>query len=211
MTISLISLPSILRRALNLATFFSAGFAFATNQPLPAYIASEVPAEGQENTMDENGFWKVVQRVHDESGGDMDRKCDALRQQVSALPKDDALAFAQHFDAMMDKAYSWLLWGAAYVLNGGCSDDGFTDFRSMLISRGREAFERALSDPDSLAEEVFDESDWLYEGYEYAVTDGVEAAAGHRPHRTMPPQPSGTKWQEDEVYGLFPKLSTKYG
>ena len=107
--------------------------------------------------MDEDGFWKIVQNANDRSGGDMDQKCDALRQQIPALSKDDALEFARHFDAMMDKAYDWPLWGAAYVINGGCSDDTFTDFRAALISRGRQAFERALSDPDSLADEDFDE------------------------------------------------------
>ena len=55
--------------------------------------------------MDEDGFWKIVQRAHDSSGGDMDQKCDALRQQIAALSKDEALEFAQQFDAMMDKAY----------------------------------------------------------------------------------------------------------
>lgn len=161
--------------------------------------------------MDEDGFWKIVQRAHDNSGGDMDQKCDLLRQQIAVLSKDDALAFAQHFDAMTDKAYDWPLWGAAYVINGGCSDDSFTDFRAALISRGRQAFERALSDPDALADEDFDESDWFYEGYQYAVTDSVEAVAGARPQRSAPAQPSGTEWQEDKVYGLFPKLSAKFG
>ena len=161
--------------------------------------------------MDENGFWKIVQRAHDLSGGDMDQKRDALRQLISALSKDEALEFAQHFDAMMDKAYDWPLWGAAYVINGGCGDDTFSDFRAALISRGRQAFERALADPDSLADEDFEESDWFYEGYQYAVTDGVEAVAGNRPQRSAPGQPSGTEWQEDRVYDLFPKLSAKFG
>ena len=161
--------------------------------------------------MDEDGFWKIVQNANDRSGGDMDQKCDALRQQISALSKDDALGFARHFDAMMDKAYNWPLWGAAYVINGGCSDDTFTDFRGALISRGREAFERALSNPDSLADEDFDEADWFYEGYQYAVTDGVEAVAGTRPQRNAPSQPSGAEWREDQVGALFPKLSAKFG
>ena len=161
--------------------------------------------------MDEDGFWKIVQSANDSSGGDMDQKCDALRQQIAALSKDDALEFAQHFDAMMDRAYCWPLWGAAYVINGGCSDDTFADFRASLISRGRQAFERALPDPDSLADEDFEESDWFYEGYQYAVTDGVEAVAGSRPQRSAPAQPSGTEWQEDKVYDLFPKLSAKFG
>ena len=161
--------------------------------------------------MDDNGFWKIVQRAHDLSGGDMDQKCDALRQIISALSKDEALEFARLFDEKMDEAYSWPLWGAAYVINGGCSDDSFSDFRASLISRGRQAFERALSDPDSLADEDFEESDWFYEGYQYAVTDGVEAVAGNPPQRVASAQPSGTEWQEDQVYALFPKLSAKFG
>jgi hypothetical protein len=161
--------------------------------------------------MDETGFWKIVQDANDSSDGDMDRKCDALRQQISSLSKADAIEFAQLFDAMMGKAYNYPLWGAAYVINGGCSDDTFDDFCSSLISRGRQAFERALSDPDALADDP-DESDWFYEGYQYAVTEGVVAVAGDRPQRSMPDQPSGAEWQEEEELDrLFPKLSAKYG
>ena len=161
--------------------------------------------------MDVAGFWTIIQAANAASGGDMDRKCDALRQRISPLSKVDAIEFAQIFDAMMGKAYSFPLWGAAYVINGGCSDDTFDDFCSSLISRGRQAFERALSNPDALADEDFSESDWFYEGYQYAVTDGVEAVAGHRPQRSMPDQPAGVAWQEDELGALFPKLSAKFG
>jgi hypothetical protein len=34
---------------------------------------------------------------------------------------------------MMDRGYSWELRGAAYVINDGCGDDTFNDFRSSLI------------------------------------------------------------------------------
>ena len=99
--------------------------------------------------MDEDGFWKIVQDAHDMSGGDMDQNCDALVRQISALPSYAALEFARPFDDRMDAAYCWPLWGAAYVIHGGCGDDTFSDFRASLISRGRQAFERAISDPDS--------------------------------------------------------------
>jgi hypothetical protein len=46
---------------------------------------------------------------------------------------------------------------------------------------------------------------------QYAVTDGVKAVAGHRPQRSMPDQPAGVAWQEDELDALFPKLSAKFG
>jgi len=53
-----------------------------------------------------------------------------------------------HFDA-----YTWDLWVVAWLCAGGlCSDDGFEYFRWWLISRGRQLYERAVSDPDSLVD-----------------------------------------------------------
>jgi hypothetical protein len=40
---------------------------------------------------------------------------------------------------------------AAYLVNGGCSDDGFEYFRGWLIMQGREVYERVVADPDVLA------------------------------------------------------------
>ena len=81
--------------------------------------------------MDENGFWKIVQDANDASGGNMERKCGVLRQLISALPRADAIEFAQLFDVMMDKAYSSPLWGAAYVIN----DDAATIPLSIFAPR----------------------------------------------------------------------------
>lgn len=163
--------------------------------------------------MDERTFWKIVQRAHDQSAGDMDAKCAIIKSVLSKLSKEDATAFSHFFDALMDRAYAWSLWGAAYVINGGCGDDAFSDFRASLISRGYEAFETALANPESLAEMEFDEEAWYYEGYEYAISDGVEAAVRSVVKRVQPhPQePSGYAWTEDEVYELFPRLAEKFG
>ena len=42
----------------------------------------------------------------------------------------------------MDDSYRWDLWGAAYLANGGCSDDGFDYFRGWLIGQGRKVSAR---------------------------------------------------------------------
>jgi hypothetical protein len=161
--------------------------------------------------MNEAGFWEIIQRCHDAAAGDMDQKCELVRRELTALPKDDATDFFHYFDQTMDRAYSWPLWGAAFVINGGCSDDTFSDFCSSLISRGRAAFEKAMADPDSLADEQIVESSWFFEGFQYAVHEGVEANLGHRPARWAPPPrtPSGSEWQEENVYDLFPRLAAK--
>lgn len=162
--------------------------------------------------MNELEFWKIVENAHDLSGGDMDKKCAVIKTTVASLPKEDAIVFSSLFEAAMDKAYSWPLWAAAYIINGGCSDDSFSDFRASLISRGQEAFDRCMANPESLAADNFVEDAWFYEGYQYAVSDSVEAAAGFVPEREKPhPEtPSGEEWSEDEVYDLFPVLSEKF-
>jgi hypothetical protein len=163
--------------------------------------------------MNEQEFWEIIKDVHDRSDGDMDEKCRLLLKSLKRLSSEEALAFARFFDTAMDRAYTYSLWGAAYVIQGGCGDDSFTDFRASLISRGHKAFERALTDPDSLAGEDFDEEGWFYEGYQYAVTEGVEAVAGAPRKREVqhPLKPSGYAWSEEEVYGLYPRLNEKFG
>lgn len=98
--------------------------------------------------MDEQKFWAIVQRSHDASGGDMEKKSAVITAEISRLTRDEALGFSRLFNSMMDKAYSWKLWGAAYVIHGGCGDNSFSDFRASLISRGRATFDQALNDPD---------------------------------------------------------------
>lgn len=162
--------------------------------------------------MNELKFWEIVDSVHGRSGGDMDSKSELIKDAISKLSEREANGFAAIFDSKMDEAYSWSLWGAAYVINGGCSDDAFTDFRTSLISRGRASFERAIADPDSLADDDFDQEAWFYEGYQYAVTDGVKIAVGLVPMRASPhpDEPIGQAWDEEKVYGLYPKLATKF-
>jgi hypothetical protein len=53
---------------------------------------------------------------------------------------------------VLDASYREDLWGAAYLINGGCSDDGFDAFRGWLMTQGRTVFARAVAEPDSLAE-----------------------------------------------------------
>ncbi len=167
--------------------------------------------------MDDDRFWHLIQRAHDASPEDMDGKCDEIRDLVGALPATEAAEFGRIFDAKMIEAYDYRLWGAAYVMHGGCGDDSFNDFRSSLISRGRTAFERALSDPDGLAAEYFDDDLWFFEGYAYAVVDGVDGAFmndGNSVRRaepiSHPDTPKGNPWDDGDLESLYPRLTEKF-
>ena len=54
------------------------------------------------------------------------------------------MEFDKQFNLRMRKAYTWDLFGAAYVM-AGCNDDyGFSEFLCWLISRGEQVFLKAL-------------------------------------------------------------------
>jgi hypothetical protein len=167
----------------------------------------------QATHVDSEQFWSIIQDCREASGGDMDRNDQLIKVAISRLDGKEAEAFYQVFRQKMDEAYTWALWGAAYVINGGCGDDTFSDFRASLISRGSAAYERAIADPDSLADEYIDPDAWFHEGIEYAVTEGAMVAIGKRPKRANPHPvtPIGTRWAEATVGDSFPRLVRKLG
>lgn len=103
--------------------------------------------------MDTQQFWKLIEearsRVPAPDNG------DAVAEQAAALlalrPPREIIAADRILSGLMADSYRSPLWGAAYVINGGCSDDGFDYFRGWLITQGRETFERIIADPDALA------------------------------------------------------------
>jgi hypothetical protein len=114
--------------------------------------------------MDIDSFWQIIDAANREVEGDPDRIVGEVERQLRALSSDEIKSFQEIFLDKLNEAYDLRLWGAAYLINGGCSDDGFEYFRCWLISRGRKVFETALVDADALIDVVKTNSrDEIYE------------------------------------------------
>jgi hypothetical protein len=74
-----------------------------------------------------------------------------LHAELAKIPADEVLGFGELLYRLHSESYRADLWGAAFLINGGCSDDGFDYFRAWLIAQGRSTYEAALDNPDSLA------------------------------------------------------------
>lgn len=101
--------------------------------------------------MDIDRFWAIVEDARTaarESGVPVD---EALVDRLSELPAREILEYEVRYDEAHDAVYRWDMWAAAYLVSGGCSDDGFIDFRAGLVAAGRTWYEQAAADPDSLA------------------------------------------------------------
>jgi hypothetical protein len=171
--------------------------------------------------MDETEFWEIIDSTREAAGGDPEDHADLLVERLLQLDPDSVLDFARHFESRYNRAYHWDLWGAAAVLLDGASDDAFDYFRCWLIGQGREVFEGALHDPDSLAE-LLDEFDEAVDGdaeelgyaadeaYEQ-LTGAVAPALGIAAQRT---EPAGTPLDFENEAALaerFPRLAERFG
>lgn len=91
-------------------------------------------------------FWDVIEQARADVGSAAADAVAARATEVLALlPPAQIAAAAQPLWDLMADSYRGDLWAAAYLINGGASDDGFEYFRGWLITQGREVFERAVA------------------------------------------------------------------
>lgn len=102
--------------------------------------------------MERSAFWRLIETSKMESDGDLEKQMVLLRSRLSLLPPEALQSFAQIFEDVFCESYQAPLWNAAYIICGGCSDDGFDYFRGWLITQGETIFTNALVNPDSLAD-----------------------------------------------------------
>ena len=104
--------------------------------------------------MDTRRFWQLIEDARGQVADPADDEVFAAQAatMLADLPREEIVAAQRVLSGLMADSYRTALWAAAYVINGGCSDDGFDYFRGWLILQGRQVFERAVADPDALAD-----------------------------------------------------------
>jgi hypothetical protein len=165
--------------------------------------------------MDWNPFWAIIEEAY---RPDPIAHIHALTQQLSGLKWPEIIEFQARFDEAVATANLIDLWGAAHLINGGCSADGFRHFRVWLVARGRDVYEQALRDPDTLAN-VLDGQPVDGFGLDAAALRAYEARTGTsdfyqrlgRANAAAPP--AGARWDFDDEAELrrrFPRLCELY-
>ncbi|MFQ1701742.1 DUF4240 domain-containing protein [Loktanella agnita] len=155
--------------------------------------------------MIEDEFWKII---HTTKSDDQETQVALLTEALEKQEPENIIAFKTIYNTLLDRAYRWDLWGAAYVINGGCSDDGFDYFCDWLISKGRTVYEGALSYPESLAD-IDLSGDREFEDFRYVAGDVYKSKLGRdlEVSRTGRAEPLGEPFDEDTVEDQYPRLS----
>lgn len=158
--------------------------------------------------MTEARFWSIV-----EAG-----PTDKLTARLRKLNPQEIVGFERELRIRTNEAYRWDLWAAAYIVNGGCSDDCFDYFQGWLIGQGRKAFERVLADPERLADYVTPAEAKSSGGIEDeallgAAYEAYEAETGQAIpdiNVTVLEEPKGKDWDEETVDRVHPKLARRF-
>jgi hypothetical protein len=166
--------------------------------------------------MDQPGFWELIATTRGAAGNDTGRQSELLEERLSELPAQQIAEFGRIRHQVDQQAYTWDIWGAAYVIEDGCSDDCFRDFRAYLISLGSRAYEAALRDPDALAPVVQDAEEGDWENADNVAPDAYESATGEdipSGDSDLSGNPRGAPWDDesqDELVQRYPQLAARF-
>ncbi|MFB4307392.1 DUF4240 domain-containing protein [Actinomadura sp. GTD37] len=188
--------------------------------------------------MDERAWWELIEGARALAGDRADDRdfpddplVPILTDRLAELDGPRIIDFDVRLTRVTDSAYRRPLWNAAYLVEGGCGDDGFMDFRAGLVLLGREVFTRAVADPDSLAalptvaRMSREEGGWIgCEALHYAPMDAYHRVMGETASfdtametavRSMrrPETPAGADWDvedDDETRRHLPRLAALF-
>jgi hypothetical protein len=98
-----------------------------------------------------DAVWDVLERIPAPARL-ADDGIDRVIDELARLPVARMVEFHLGVVELSNRALGWDLWEASDLISRGeLSVDAYQDFRLWLIMLGREAYETALADPDSLA------------------------------------------------------------
>ncbi len=164
--------------------------------------------------MDKEQFWEIVDQSRpskDAHPEDCEPKIIELLMQLDA---DEIVEWDRIFERLAKDAYTCDQIAACIQINAGAGDDGFYYYRCWLIGMGKEVYENALANPDSLADVVSRDDEAEAEIYSaahrawMAVTGNPDTAP--YPLRTGSTELSGEVWNidnQEEVVRRMPRLS----
>jgi hypothetical protein len=167
-----------------------------------------------------NDFWNFVETRREATKDNPDRFAECLINDLVALGLPQVLDFFQWFRILMDHANTYELWDAVDIMECGCSESTFLEFREWLILQGREVYEKALADPEWLADYVQLDTAFAANGLGGVAYYAHERITGRNLYLTMRGVNTGVKGvkmpythetRDAVLKARHPKLYAKFG
>ncbi len=126
----------------------------------------------------EDLYWKIIEKSLKNTSS-QDEQEQFLINDLGNLTPMQMVGFRLRTDKLLYDTYNSEMWCAGYIMNGGCSDDGFEYFRNWIISRGKEIYYSAKQNPDNLIHEVNENLEMYdFEGFWYVALEAFKHKTG---------------------------------
>jgi hypothetical protein len=177
--------------------------------------AAKTHFNSSDQLMDEDRFWEIIRVTKERSLNDYNLQQEELATELNKLTPEELIIFANRFRYFRGLAYTWELWGAIYIIHGGCGDDSFNDFREWVIGQGKDFYYKTLKDPGTLlAANSLILADDNWEGLGYVPSTVFEKMTSvEMPYPFQENlEVTGKEWEEegDDLKIMFPELYKKY-
>lgn len=121
--------------------------------------------------IDENKFWGLIDNSLKNTTNQEEQEKFLIKEIFKLTPKE-IIGFRLRTDKLLFDTYNSKMCCAGYIMNGGCSDDGFEYFRNWIISRGKNTYYKAKENPDNLINQVNQNIDiYEFESFWYVANE----------------------------------------
>ncbi|WP_321515674.1 DUF4240 domain-containing protein [Marinifilum fragile] len=128
--------------------------------------------------LNEDLYWEIIDQSL-RNTNHQDAQEQFLIEEIAKLTPKEMVGFRLRTDMFLYETYNSEMWCAGYIMNGGCSDDGFEYFRNWVISRGKETYYKAKENPDYLIKEVVANDDFYeFESFWYVALEAFQQKTG---------------------------------
>lgn len=173
--------------------------------------------------LDEETYWQIVEKSL-KAASNPEEQIRFLVKEITQLDPQQIIGFRLRTDKFLYDTYNSEIWCAGYIMNGGCSDDGFEYFRNWIISRGKETYYKTKENPDYLIHEVVEGAEFYeLEDFWYVANDAFKQKTGQDLYKYIDREKFKTSegnypqieftWEEDNpesMKKICPKLFAKF-
>ncbi|WP_067141248.1 DUF4240 domain-containing protein [Oceanivirga salmonicida] len=170
--------------------------------------------------LNEDTFWNIIE-LSLENTENIDEQKEFLISELGKMSIQETLGFKLRLNDLTNNIHTSQMWCAAYLMNGGCSDDGFDYFKNWVVSKGKDTYYRAKENPDSLSEcfNQENEGEFEFESLDYVAVEVFEKKTGKSIYDYMPKASFNRNefefnWNEDDtesMKAICPKIFEKVG
>ncbi|MEL6403159.1 MAG: DUF4240 domain-containing protein [Chloroflexota bacterium] len=165
--------------------------------------------------MNKNVFWQMIEEARRESEGNLVSEMQILIQSLVQKSEAEIKEFYFVYHSLLNEAYQASLWNACVLINCGCDEEIFGDFRAWLIAQGQDVFYKAIDNPETLEPLVSRDNrgEVSFEEFAYIALTAFEKKTGRDLEVDLPRSMTlvGDQIEQEKIPKKFPKLAHKLG